>query len=79
MLRAIEASELGRFTDFWRLLRAYWVSDRWKEAWLLSVAVLVLTTLLSKASVWTVSTRPASICSTSSTTCSACRRSRPAA
>lgn len=53
MLRIIEANEVGKFTDFWRLLRAYWISDRWKEAWLLSVAVLVLTTVLSKASVWT--------------------------
>lgn len=53
MLRAIEANKLGRFTDFWRLLRAYWVSDRWKEAWLLTIAVMGLTTLLSKASVWT--------------------------
>lgn len=53
MLLLIKASGLGRFTDFWKLLRAYWVSDRWKEAWLLTVAVMVLTTLLSKASVWT--------------------------
>ena len=53
MLRVIEANKLGRFTDFWKLLRAYWVSDRWKEAWLLTVAVMVLTTLLRKASVWT--------------------------
>ena len=53
MLLLIKASGLGRFTDFWKLLRAYWVSDHWKEAWLLTVAIMLLTTLLSKASVWT--------------------------
>lgn len=52
-VRAKEASELGKITSFWGLLSAYWVSERWREAWLLSAVVIGLTTLLSKASVWT--------------------------
>ena len=48
-----EAWTLGKITGFWGLLSAYWVSERWREAWLLSVVVMGLTTLLSKASVWT--------------------------
>ncbi|MGR3803038.1 ATP-binding cassette domain-containing protein [Marinibacterium profundimaris] len=44
---------MGKLTGFWGLLGAYWVSDRWKEAWFLSAVVMGLTTLLSKASVWT--------------------------
>lgn len=34
------------------LLSGYWRSERWFEAWFLSIVVLLLTTLLSKASVW---------------------------
>ncbi len=37
---------------FWGLIGGYWRSDRWVEAWGLSITVLLLTTLLSKASVW---------------------------
>ena len=44
---------LGRFTTFRGLVSGYWVSERWKEAWSLTVVVFALTTLLSKASVWT--------------------------
>ncbi|MBB97301.1 MAG: ABC transporter ATP-binding protein [Rhodobacteraceae bacterium] len=44
---------MGKITSFWGLLAAYWVSDRWREAWILSAVVIGLTTLLSKASVWT--------------------------
>lgn len=43
---------MRRLQDFWGLLAAYWVSDRWVEAWVLTAAVLALTTALSKASVW---------------------------
>lgn len=39
-------------TTFWGLLGGYWRSDRWHEAWGFTVLVLLLTTLLSKASVW---------------------------
>ena len=37
---------------FWGLMRAYWFSDRWKEAWGLTVIIALLTALSSKASVW---------------------------
>lgn len=39
--------------SFWGLVSAYWLSERWKEAWALTVLVFAVTTLLSKASVWT--------------------------
>lgn len=37
---------------FWGLLRSYWISERWKEAWLLTAAIALLTAAVSKASVW---------------------------
>lgn len=37
---------------FWGLMRAYWISDRWKEAWLLTMVVVALTAAGSKTSVW---------------------------
>lgn len=37
---------------FWGLMRAYWFSSRWREAWALTVAIAILTALSSKASVW---------------------------
>lgn len=43
---------MKRFVGFWGLLSAYWTSERWREAWLLTAIVLGLTTILSKASVW---------------------------
>ena len=39
--------------SFWGLISAYWLSERWKEAWALTALVFGVTTLLSKASVWT--------------------------
>lgn len=41
-----------RMKGFWGLLCSYWVSERWVEAWTLTIAVFALTTLLSKSSVW---------------------------
>jgi len=41
------------YQRFWGLVTAYWRSERWLEAWSLTLAVLATTTLLSKASVWT--------------------------
>jgi ABC-type uncharacterized transport system fused permease/ATPase subunit len=38
--------------SFWGLMRAYWFSDRWKEAWLLTVIIAAFTAAASKASVW---------------------------
>lgn len=44
---------MQKLTGFWGLVTAYWVSERWREAWTLTVIVFAMTTLLSKASVWT--------------------------
>ena len=44
---------MKRCTTFWGLVTAYWVSDRWREAWTLTVVVLAITALISKAAVWT--------------------------
>ena len=38
--------------NFWGLMRAYWFSDRWKEAWALTFAIALLTALSSKSGVW---------------------------
>ncbi|RVC38881.1 ABC transporter ATP-binding protein/permease, partial [Mesorhizobium sp. M4A.F.Ca.ET.090.04.2.1] len=37
---------------FWGLMRAYWFSDRWKEAWTLTLVIALLTALSSKSGVW---------------------------
>ncbi|MGC4025176.1 MAG: ABC transporter ATP-binding protein/permease [Mesorhizobium sp.] len=37
---------------FWGLMRAYWLSDRWKEAWGMTLAIAVLTAISSKMGVW---------------------------
>ena len=47
-----ERQGLARLRTFWGLISAYWFSDRWKEAWLLTAVVFSMTTLLSKSSVW---------------------------
>ena len=44
---------MSRLSRFWGLIFAYWRSERWVEAWILTVIVIAMTTLLSKASVWT--------------------------
>ncbi len=44
---------MRRLTGFWGLVSAYWISDRWREAWTLTIIVFAVTALLSKASVWT--------------------------
>ena len=44
---------MEKLTGFWSLVSSYWISERWREAWLLTAVVLAMTTLLSKASVWT--------------------------
>jgi vitamin B12/bleomycin/antimicrobial peptide transport system ATP-binding/permease protein len=38
--------------SFWGLMRAYWMSERWQEAWGLTAVIALLTALSSKASVW---------------------------
>lgn len=37
---------------FWGLIRAYWFSDHWKEAWALTIVIALLTALSSKTGVW---------------------------
>lgn len=37
---------------FWGLMRAYWFSHRWKEAWLLALVIALLTAGASKTGVW---------------------------
>lgn len=37
---------------FWGLMKAYWFSDRWMEAWGLTLAITLLTAVSSKTSVW---------------------------
>jgi putative ATP-binding cassette transporter len=38
--------------NFWGLMIAYWLSDSWRDAWGLTVGILVLTALSAKASIW---------------------------
>jgi ABC-type uncharacterized transport system fused permease/ATPase subunit len=47
-----DATPVSSMRTFWGLMRAYWLSDRWKEAWALTLFIAVLTALASKASVW---------------------------
>lgn len=43
---------MSQMTSFWGLMRAYWVSDRWKEAWALTAAIFIFTAFISKTTVW---------------------------
>ncbi len=43
---------MSQMTTFWGLMRAYWVSDRWKEAWALTAAIFLFTAVISKTTVW---------------------------
>ena len=38
--------------SFWGLMRAYWLSDRWKEAWTLTIVIALFTAASSKTGVW---------------------------
>ena len=46
------AISISSMKTFWGLMRAYWFSDRWVEAWALTAAIALLTAASSKASVW---------------------------
>ncbi|WP_338112438.1 hypothetical protein [Rhizobium gallicum] len=46
------ASPVSSMRSFWGLMSAYWLSQSWREAWGLTLAILVLTALSAKASVW---------------------------
>ena len=43
---------MRRCTTFWGLVTAYWLSERWRQAWTLTIVVLAITALISKAAVW---------------------------
>ena len=43
---------MADMTSFWGLMRAYWISDRWKEAWALTLAIFLMTAFVSKTTVW---------------------------
>ena len=47
-----EAERVKRLSGICGLMSAYWVSARWREAWLLTAAVFAITTVLSMSSVW---------------------------
>lgn len=51
-LQARNSSAVSQMTSFWGLMRAYWVSDRWKEAWGLTIAIFIFTAFISKTTVW---------------------------
>lgn len=38
--------------SFWGLMRAYWFSSHWKEAWALTIVIALFTAASSKTSVW---------------------------
>ena len=43
---------MSAMRGFWGLMRAYWFSESWKEAWTLTLAIALLTALSSKSGVW---------------------------
>lgn len=49
---AAPLTPVSSMQSFWGLMRAYWFSDRWKEAWLYTIVIGILTALGSKAGVW---------------------------
>ncbi len=50
--RQHHTSPVSSMRGFWGLMSAYWLSESWREAWGLTLAILVLTALSAKASVW---------------------------
>lgn len=51
-LPAKDGSAVSSMTSFWGLMRAYWISERWKEAWGLTLAIFLFTAFISKTTVW---------------------------
>src|SRR5690606_25214884 len=51
-LPAENGSAVSSMTSFWGLMRAYWISERWKEAWGLTLAIFLFTAIISKTTVW---------------------------
>lgn len=50
--RRHQTSPVSSMRTFWGLMWAYWLSERWREAWALTIAILFLTGLSAEASVW---------------------------
>ena len=50
--RGAPSNPVSSMRSFWGLIRAYWTSERWVEAWLLTLSIGFLTAAASKASVW---------------------------
>lgn len=50
--RSATLTPVSPMQTFWGLMKAYWFSERWKEAWLLTLIIGALTAAGSKASVW---------------------------
>ncbi len=48
----IMRTPVSSMRTFWGLMRAYWFSERWKEAWALTVVIALFTAIASKTSVW---------------------------
>jgi len=46
------SSPVSSMRSFWGVLLAYWLSNRWREAWGLTFLILLLTGLSAQASVW---------------------------
>lgn len=46
------STAVSAMTSFWGLMSAYWISERWKEAWGLTVSIFLLTAFISKTTVW---------------------------
>lgn len=51
-LSAGNSTAVSQMTSFWGVMRAYWVSERWKEAWALTLAIFIFTAFISKTTVW---------------------------
>jgi len=50
--RPRRSSPVSSMRSFWGLLLAYWLSERWREAWGLTFLILLLTGLSAQASVY---------------------------
>jgi vitamin B12/bleomycin/antimicrobial peptide transport system ATP-binding/permease protein len=50
--RAPQLTAVSSMRGFWGLMRAYWLSERWKEAWTLTAIIALFTAASSKTSVW---------------------------
>lgn len=48
----LHSTSVSSMRSFWGLMFAYWLSERWQEAWGLAAIIVVLTALSAMASVW---------------------------